>query len=625
MTAATVAPRIFSSPDCLADAIIAQVGKKIVLGLPLGLGKAPHIANALYTRAARDPSISLRIFTALTLEPPPMSSDIQRRFLEPVIARTMGGYPQFAYSRARREETLPPNIEVDEFFFQAASQLKSPAAQRSYISANYSHAAGYLIDRGVNVIAQLVAARGEGAARRYSLSCNTDITCDLLDARAAGKADFILAGQVNDDLPFMTGDADLESGQFAVMLDDSAVQFPLFGPPKRPVKPEHHAIGIRVAALVPDGGTLQIGIGELGDAVAHGLILRHRDPDVFRNALTALGGACPDTLPCSDTPFETGLYAPTEMVVDCFLDLIREGVLKREVDGAVLHGGFFVGPRSFYAALRDMDEAGRARIAMRGISFVNALYGDEDAKRAARRDARFVNSAMMVTLLGAAISDQLEDGRVVSGVGGQYDFVSQAMALEGARSVITLTATRMDKGRPRSNIVWKYGHGTIPRHLRDVVVTEYGVADLRGAADSRVIERLLAIADSRFQAALLDQAKAAKKIALDYEIPDAFRSNFPDRIRESMRGPDFPAFPFGTDFTEAEQRLIPALEALKHARPRKRALLALALKGLPARGLPEQDTAALHRMNLHEGRGLKETALRVLLRGALREAHEKQN
>ena len=72
------------------------------------------------------------------------------------------------------------------------------------------------------------------------------------------------------------------------------------------------------------------------------------------------------------------------------------------------------------------------------ISGINEIVGDEAARRAARVDARFVNTAMMATLLGSVISDGLEDGRVVSGVGGQYNFVAQAFALEGARSIISI-------------------------------------------------------------------------------------------------------------------------------------------------------------------------------------------
>ena len=131
-----------------------------------------------------------------------------------------------------------------------------------------------------------------------------------------------------------------------------------------------------------------------------------------------------------------------------------------------------LGPKSFYRALCDRTPEEIARIGMMPVSFTNQLYGDEEAKRRARVDARFVNNAMMATLMGAAISDGLEDGRVVSGVGGQYNFVAQAFALEGARSILTLEATRPAGSGTQSNIRWNYGHETIPRHLRDVIVTE---------------------------------------------------------------------------------------------------------------------------------------------------------
>src|SRR5260221_6025402 len=93
---------------------------------------------------------------------------------------------------------------------------------------------------------------------------------------------------------------------------------------------------------------------------------------------------------------------------------------------------------------------------------------------------------MMVTLSGAAVSDGLADGRVVSGVGGQYNFVAMAHELERARSILLLRSTREAGGRVESNIVFNYGHVTIPRHPRDIVVTQHGVADLPGRTDAEV-------------------------------------------------------------------------------------------------------------------------------------------
>jgi acyl-CoA hydrolase len=71
---------------------------------------------------------------------------------------------------------------------------------------------------------------------------------------------------------------------------------------------------------------------------------------------------------------------------------------------------------------------------------------------------------------------------------------------------------------------------TIPRHLRDIVVTEYGVADLRSKSDAEVIAAMLAVADSRFHGRLARQAKDAGKLARGFEIPGAHRKNFPERM-----------------------------------------------------------------------------------------------
>lgn len=614
--------RRYDDPDALAGDIIAKVGKKIVLALPLGVGKANHVANALFARAVADPTIDLRIVTALTLEKPRPSGEIERRFMGPIVERLFGGTPELAYTRALRDGTLPANIEVHEFFFLAGRWLGVPRAQRNYISANYTHALRAILDRKPNVLAQLVAKRETGGATRYSIGSNTDLTLDALAARDAGKADFLFVGEVNSELPFMGHEAEIGADRFDHILDSPDIDFPLFAPPKEPVGLVDHAIGLHVARLVPDGGTLQIGIGSMGDAVAHSLVLRQKSNVAFREAAKRLSPA--DAAPAErhDAPFETGLFGSSEMLVDSFLDLMEAGVIKREVDGAILHGGFFLGPRRFYRALSDMPEATRDKIRMKAISYINQLYGDDEpAKRRARKGARFVNTAMMVTLLGAVVSDGLEDGRIVSGVGGQYDFVAQAFALEDARAIIALRATRDNGGKALSNIRWSYGHTTIPRHLRDIVVTEYGVADLRGKTDRDVIAALLAIADSRFQGSLLAEAKEARKIEASYEIPPAFRDNTPDRIERALAPAVakglLPPFPFGTDFTATELTLMPALQRLKQASSSPMEIARLVLHGLTGPELSPDARMALGRMGLDLPTGLKERFYAALLRGAL--------
>jgi acyl-CoA hydrolase len=613
-------PAGHSKADEIADAIIQKVGKRIVLALPLGLGKANHITNAIYARAAADRSISLKIFTALTLGKPRPRVDLEKRFIGPISERLFKGYPELDYATAQIERRLPPNIEVDEFYFLAGTRLGNPFAQQTYISANYTHALSYLLDRGVNVVAQLVAKRARGSETRYSLSCNTDITLDLLAERAAGRADFVFSGQVNSELPFMPGDADIAANTFQFMLDDPACDFPLFTPPTEPVTLTDYAAGMQAARLVPDGGTLQLGIGALGDSIAQSLVVRQTYNDDFRDALARLDAGGPVPVPAihNETPFAQGVHGVSEMFVEGFLALMKAGVLKRVVDGVLLHAGFFVGSDNFNRTLRDMPEEQLQQLRMVAISYVNELYGDEDNKRRARTNARFINNAMMATLLGAVVSDTLEGGQVVSGVGGQYNFVSQAFALKGARSIIVLRATRNKAGRVTSNIVWEYGQTTIPRHLRDIIVTEYGIADLRGKSDRDTIVAMLSVADSRFQGELLRKAKDAGKVEKNFELPKNTRDNTPDRISRALTpvraSGHLPVFPLGTDFTETEQKLLPALGVLNVASPLT--LAQLALRGWSAVTTPAMQEC-LSRMGLGTPRKMAERISAYVLRGAL--------
>ena len=610
-------PKLFSSPDAIAEDIVRDVGTNLVVGLPLGLGKANHVVNALYARAVADRSIHLTFFSALTLEKPRPSNLLERRFISPVIDRLFGGYPDLAYADALRANELPPNVEVIEFFFLAGRWLRVPFAQQHYISANYTHAASYLLARGLNVVTQLVAKRVVDGVSRYSLSCNTDTTLDVLRARAAGRASFKLVGQVNSELPFMPGAGDLPGDEFSAVLESPETEFPLFAPPSEPVTDTKYAIGLHAAGLVRDGGTLQIGIGQVGDALAQGLILRHRESAQFETTVKRLApaGAAFET-----APFEKGLYGVSEMLFEAFVGLIDAGIIKREVDGVLLHGAFFLGPKSFYRALRDMTEEQIARIQMVPVSFTNEIYGDEDAKRRARLDARFVNNAMMATLMGAVVSDGLENGQVVSGVGGQYNFVAQAFALSGARSILTVEAARQTGSRPQSNIRWSYGHETIPRHLRDIIVTEYGVADLRGKSDAEVIAAMLQVADSRFQDELARQAKDAGKLPAGFEIPGAYRENYPERIAEALRPARraglLPFFPFGSDFTDVEQRLIPALQFLQEVQRTPQRLPALIWRGWRQR-LQPAEAQCLRRLGLDKPSTWQERLYRALVIAAL--------
>jgi hypothetical protein len=198
--------------------------------------------------------------------------------------------------------------------------------------------------------------------------------------------------------------------------------------------------------------------------------------------------------------------------------------------------------------------------------------------------------------------------------------VAQAFALHGARSILTVETTRFAGAKPQSNIRWSYGHETIPRHLRDVIVTEYGIADLKGKSDADVIAAMLQVADSRFQGELARQAKDAGKLPKDYEIPAARRENYPERIARALKPAReaglLPSFPFGSDFTDVEQRLIPALQLLQEAQRAPHRLPALLWQGL-TRTADAADGECLARLGLNQPTTLSEGVYRALVSAAL--------
>src|SRR2546423_4267070 len=105
-----------------------------------------------------------------------------------------------------------------------------------------------------------------------------------------------------------------------------------------------------------------------------------------------------------------------------------------------------------------------------------------------------------------------------------------AHALGGARSIIGWRSTGRQARRTVSNIVWRYANATVPRQLRDIVVTEHGIADLRGKSDRDVIVEMLKVADSAFQSGLIEAAQGAGKLEHSFELPPAAAGNRAERI-----------------------------------------------------------------------------------------------
>ncbi|MDH3991744.1 MAG: hypothetical protein OEV47_02490 [Gammaproteobacteria bacterium] len=716
------APEYFTDLDPFVDALLEKVGKKVVIAG--GFGRPVHIFNALYKRAVADPSIQLTMITGASFCRPRGSSDLEKRFLDPFVDRVFGNLPELDYVQPYMKGQLPENIEVVEVFLQAGVYMNNRHAQQNYVYSNFTHWLRDMVEQGCNVFSQMTCKREIDGQLVYSMSGDAyalDILPRLQKLRDEGKAVAVI-GQVNNELPFMYNDAIVPPETYDFVLDHEQYNHTLLGPPAPAVETADYMIGLNASALIPDGGTLQIGIGSLGDAITYGCIQRHEQNQRYRDVLTELGivdnfGEIIEQVGSLE-PFDTGLYGSTEMFADGFRHLYNHGILKRAVydnlplqrllnvgkietsvtpatldllveenlisarlsqvdvdflkkygifketvalvngvlqcaegvevaadlgdadavkqihqhclgdelqGGVVLHAGFFLGPQAMYQQLRDMPEAESKKICMTDIAYVNQLYGCEEIARAQRLHARFINTTVMVSLLGAACSDGLQDGRKISGVGGQYNFVAMAHALDDGRSILMCRSTRSKGETVSSNIVWNYGHVTIPAHLRDIVITEYGIAMLRGQREKDVIARLLNIADSRFQEELLAQAKAAGKIPDDYEIPTQYRNNTPERLARiaGRLRPEgmFPKYPFGTDFTAEELVLAQVLQNLKVKMGSRRTLFkALAGAVGVATASAEAAQPYLARMGLDKPADMKETAIQKLILAELKEA-----
>lgn len=713
-----VAVNVFNQ---VIDEVIKRKQGKVVLALPLALGKAIHVANAFYLKAKSDPAIELTIISALTLSRPSGHSLLEKRFFGPFNERHFGNFPEPLYEHDRLKGTLPKNITIHEFYYPPGKFIGNEHAQRNYISSNYTHTARDIVDRGVNVIAQIVAPGVDEDENYLSLSCNPDLTLDVIKGvREQGK-DIIAIAQVNRELPFMYGDARVNRDFFDYILDHPDLEHQLFAPPKLSISEQDYMIALYASALIKDGGELQIGIGSLSDAIVAMLLLRQKDNKTYRelisklsinpnyeNLIENIGGV---------TPFSKGLFGASEMMVDGFLPLIQEGIIKREVyddpsiqrlinenlidnqitpnivklllqrkeihelllpeefeelqefgvlkddlryqdgkivlstgesfipnlqneeskkillerclgsqlkRGAIVHAAFFLGTNKFYQSLKEMPKELRKKIRMRSVLRVNEMFGHEEIDRLHRRDGRFINTCMMTTLAGASSSDALENGQIISGVGGQFNFVSQAHALKDGRSILLMRATGSHRGPDSSNIIPFYGHITVPKHMRDLVITEYGVADLRGKTDEEIIISLVEIADSKYQNELINWAKKNKKLRKDYQLPNYAKFNTPEKIslflnQYKARG-FFKPFPLGCDFTDIELRIGKALKYIKRAKNHHWPMLGLLIKAI---FLPRQDLTIrfhdeLERMGFHKINTREEWFMSRLLLEALK-------
>ena len=644
-------PTLTTDIDEVVDLLVTRCGPHLKLAGPLGIGKPHRLLNAVYRRVVADPKLSLHLQTALSLTPPLPGKGLQQRFLKPFLNRHFGDdFPVLDYARDLRTNSVPANVEVEEFYMQSGDLLRSTQAQRNYASLNYTLVAATVARKGVEALLQKVA-RKDGETR-LSISSNPDLTFDLIDQVATqGRPRPLLIAEIDDNLPWLDGPCAVEPDFFDVILDPPGPTPKLFATLRNQVADADYAIGFIASALVRDGGTLQIGIGSLADALCHALILRHTRNADWRAVLDALEPGMAESKLVRENggvkPFQLGLYGASEMVNDGFRALAQAGILSRRVvddvgvmaranrglatdaddalierNGRWLDGAFYLGSNDLYRWLRQLSPEQARGLAMMPVSRINQLYGGEQRLLfEQRRDARYFNTCMKMTLLGAAMSETLDDGRVVSGVGGQYNFVAMAHALPGARSVLMMRASR----GAESNVTWESGQVTIPRHLRDIAITEFGIADLRGRTDENCAIAMLALAAVPHQQRLIDLAKRAGKLDPNFRAHDDWAHNTLDALAATLKpfrsNGVLPDYPLGSDFTPVEERLVRALAWLQLRTTTKVGAVRTVLSALFTKATAD-DPEAMQRMGLDSPRALRHRLdARLLAKSLLETRH----
>ncbi|HEY8208727.1 MAG TPA: GNAT family N-acetyltransferase [Myxococcaceae bacterium] len=307
--------------------------------------------------------------------------------------------------------------------------------------------------------------------------CSLGVSVDVVRA-AVESADLVLA-EVNPRMPRTHGDSFIHLRQLRALVP---VDAPLLERPAEPLDRVAEEIGRHVASLIPDGATLQMGIGRIPDAVLAALANHH----------------------------DLGVH--TEMFSDGVMHLAEAGVItgrrKTLLRGKIVTS-FIMGTQALYRWVAD-----NPAIEMRPSEFTN------DPFTIARNDRMMaINGALAVDLTGQVAADML-DGCFFSGIGGQVDFIRGAARSRGGRPIIALPSTAKKGTVSRIQPLLEAGTGVVTsRGDVRTVVTEYGVADLWGRSVRQRAMALIGIAHPDFRAELMAAAKGRKWVMPDQPVP----------------------------------------------------------------------------------------------------------
>jgi len=348
-------------------------------------------------------------------------------------------------------------LSFSSYTAAGANRALSEAGLLDIVPCHYSQLPEILGRGPLRVDVLLLALPPAGPDGTFGLGLAADYLAPLI-----GRAGTVIA-EVNDQVPDIGGDRRLSRGEIDVLVHTSR---PPAEYPARPASDVDKAIAEHVASLVPDGATVQLGIGSLPAVVLrhlHG----HRDLGVHSG-----------------------------MITDEIAELIEAGVVtgaRKSVDRGLAVTGLLLGTRALI----------KTAAVDKSVQLRDTRYTHDQAVLAAQHALVAVNSAIEVDLTGQA-NIEVAAGRYVGGTGGAADFLRGAARSAGGVPVIGLpsTTSRSAAGTASRIVARLNGPASLSRADAGVIVTEYGVADLRGLSLARRRERMIAIAHPDHRAAL---------------------------------------------------------------------------------------------------------------------------
>jgi itaconate CoA-transferase len=430
----------YAAKLCTPERAVAQIASGSTLLVGMAVGQPPALLDAIAARMRAGDLDTLRLYYKFALEP---------------LAKTL------------LADDLLPRVDAHTFFLTGRDheiirqQTRTGHKLVSFVPCHFSQ-----IPRVVTEVVKpdtfIVTVAPMDRSGHFSLGTNNDFASTA--ARCAGR----LVVEVNRNMPRVFGQSQIHLDEIDAIVEHDA---PLLA--AEPVQPSAvgRAIGALIAPMVPNGATLQLGVGKVPSAVAAALA-QHEDLGVH-----------------------TELFSPA------FVPLIRSGVANGR--RKTLHPRKHVftvayGDADLYAFMHDNPS-----MESYASSYVN------DVRVIAQNDALIsVNTAIEVDLYGQVNAEYIEQHQY-SGSGGQFDFVKGASLSKGGKSILALHATAKDGAT--SCIVPHVQMVTDDRMDVEYVVTEHGVVNLRGRSTRERALALIEIADPKFRDELRD---AAKKITL---------------------------------------------------------------------------------------------------------------